>query len=260
VLLVFAGACRRAHPSRSEDAPECAAGRRDLAPGLVLERAASRGASAACLTLVRIDPVLYRLRVLTAGAEGGSRPAVEWARDYGLTGVINASMFAPDQRSIGLLVSGSVTNNGRDNPRLGGFLAFDPVDAQSPPAAIVGRPCPGFDLADLRRRYRTVVQDYRILDCDGAPIAWKDERAASASAVGVDRDGRVVFIHSATPVPMSELAVSLAAPELGIRAAIYVEGGPEAFLHVKVGDQTVSPASSASFWPIPNVIGFAPAR
>jgi Phosphodiester glycosidase len=227
-------------------------------PGLSVERLPGRDG---CVTLVRIDPSRFRLRLLTALAEGGSRTAPEWAHDFGLTGLINASMFAPDQRSIGLLVAGARVNRDRDNERLGAFLAFDPISESDAPVVLTGRDCPGFDLANLRRRYRSIVQNYRLLDCDGRPVTWKDERRFSAAAVGLDPNGHAVFIHTRAPANMSELAALLA--EHRLRAAMYVEGGPEASLYVDAGEPVVSEVGTgllgtSSFFKIPNVLGFQP--
>ena len=62
----------------------------------------------------------------------------------------------------------------------------------------------------------------------------------------------------------------IAAPELGLAGLMYVEGGPEASLHVKTADGVVSEVGSREtdlygsannrFWRIPNVIAFEPAR
>src|SRR6185503_7450567 len=183
---------------------------------------------AACLTLVRIDLALYRLEVRTARADGGGRPAPRWAADFGLAAASNTSMFGDDERSVGLLRDARTVNRDRDNPKQGGFLAFDPVDPASPPAVITGRGCPGFDLAALRRRYRGLVQDYRLLDCDGGATHWVDQKIYSAALIAVDRAGRVVFAHARAPMTMS--ALSLVLDDLDLTGALFAEGGPEASL------------------------------
>jgi hypothetical protein len=173
-------------------------------------------------------------------------------------------MFQPDLRSIGLLVTGKVENNPRDNPKLGAYFAFDAIDpAADPPWTLVGRGCPDVEPAALRARYRTVVQNYRMLDCDGRPVDWKDDKQHSAAAVGVDAAGRAVFVLSPIPHRVAEHSRLLAAPSLGLRALMYVEGGPEASLYVRAGGTTVSEMGRlevgfSTFWSIPNVIGVVP--
>jgi hypothetical protein len=258
VIAALAGAlgCRARAPSAA--AAPCPAGETRPAPGLRVERVA---AAQGCVTLVHLDPARFRLRLLTALADGGARTAPEWAHDFGLTGLINASMFAPDQRSIGILVAGDTVNRAKDNDRLGAFLAFDPIDEHDVPVVLSGRDCAGFDLAALRRRYRSIVQNYRLLDCDGKPIAWKDSRAVSTAAVGLDERGDAVFVHARAPAPPGDLAALLA--ERHLTAAMYVEGGPEASLYVRAGDAEVSEVGTGllgntRFFKIPNVLGFVP--
>jgi hypothetical protein len=250
-VLLWVAACR------GHAVPACPAPV-EPAAGLRVERVQGPGG---CVTLVQIDPRRFRLRLLTALADGGSRAAPDWARDFGLTGLINASMYAPDQRSIGLLVAGPNLNRDRDNEKLGAFMAFDPIDDKDVPLVMTGRDCPGFDLAVLRQRYRSVVQNYRLLDCDGQPLPWKDARRFSAAAVALDGDGRAVFIHARAPATMSEFARFLG--NRGLRAAMYVEGGPQASLYVKAGSTEVAEMgtgliTNSSFYNIPNILGFLP--
>jgi len=254
-LALCLAACK---PSAPSAAPIACAPDATPAPGLRVERAPG---AEGCVTLVHIDPARFRLRLLTALADGGTRTAPDWAREFGLTGLINASMYAPDQRSIGILVAGSSVNRDHDNERLGAFLAFDPIDEKDAPVVLTGRDCVGFDLSALRKRYRSIVQNYRLLDCDGKPVLWRDARRFSAAAVGLDADGRPVFVHAREPAQMSAFAELLA--RRGLRAAMYVEGGPQASLYVRSGDLEVAEMGTgllpnSSFFQIPNVLGFLP--
>ena len=238
-------------------APSCEAPRRELVPGLTFERA--RAQDLGCLALARIDPRRFRLVVHTAALDGGDRPVPSWAERFGLVAVINASMFREDHRSIGMLVSAAGENNAGDNARLGGFLFFDPVDPADAPVELTGRTCPGFDLAALRRRYRGVVQNYRMLECDGSPIPWADPKATTAAVLALDADGWVVLALSPSLLRMSDLTRVLAAPALRLRQAVYLEGGPEASLFIKAGREEIAEVGVGGvFWAIPNVIGFVP--
>ncbi len=253
-----------AAPAAGASAPPCP-GRAELAPGLVAERILLPArADGACLTLVRIDLARYRLELRTARQDGGARPAPRWAADFGLIAVMNTSMFGDDLRSIGLLRDARAVDSNRDNPKQGGFLAFDPVDPSAPRAVMTGRDCPGFDLADLRRRYRGLVQNYRLLDCAGDAIRWADRKIYSAVAIALDRDGRIVFAHARAAMDMTALSRVLA--DLDLAAALYAEGGPEASLVAgpvaEVGSFETGfwDDSNRRFWDIPNVLGAAPRR
>lgn len=243
-----------------------------IEPGLVVERylapfPSSTGIGDRCVTLVRVDPTKFSLQLHTAQAEGGSRTVPAWGKDAKLVAVINASMYGEDRRSVGMLVSATATNNGADNKKFGGFFAWDPVSASSPPILSTGRDCAGFDLERIRKEYRAIAQNYRLLDCERKPIAWQDPKLFSAAVLGTDRKGNAVFIHARTPYSMTELAKILAAPELELDTAMHVEGGPEASVWVEgPGQGAVAEMGSFetgflgddandAFWPIPNVIG-----
>jgi hypothetical protein len=223
------------------------------------------------ITLVRVDPERYDLRLLTALADGGARPLDRWVADFDLTGAINASMFLEDRRSTGLMIRPGHVNNDVDNQLFGGFLCFTPAPGRRGllPVSGIGRDCPGFDLRAARASYGTVVQNYRILGCGGEPLAWQDPKAYSVAAIGTDRRGWVALLHSRTPYRMTELAQMVARAGLGLASLMFVEGGPEASLLVEAGGHRVAEVGSyetgfheaddnRAFWTIPNVIGFAP--
>jgi Phosphodiester glycosidase len=259
-------------PAASATAPAgpCDGAPRTLAPGVTAERRPVAGTPAIagvdpCLDLVRVDLVANRLRILAAARDGGARPAPRWVDDFDLTAVVNLGMFADDGAPVALAVDGAGALEPRDRRKFGGFLAWDPADPVDPPVALAGRGCPGFALGALRRRYRAVVQGYRLLGCAGGAIAWKDPKRYSAAAVGVDRAGRLVLVHVRAPFTMRELSAALADPALGLAGAIFVEGGPEASLVVRgpggrldrMGSfETgfVETDDNRRFWDLPNVL------
>ncbi len=271
VLLVLAvvPACR---PTRAE--PNAAA----EPPATTIATAATPDAGAAAagivsetvgtVTLVRVDPARYALRLLNAKSEGHPRPAPTWAREFGLLAVVNASMYEPSGQSVGLMINGAHVNQSHDVPKMGGYFAFAARHSALPPVAAFGRDCPGFDLPRLRADYAVVFQNYRLLDCEGHPLPWKESRVFSAAAIGLDRDGWIVFAHTRAPYAMTEFAKLIAAPELRLAQMFYVEGGPEASLYVEAGGTRVRGIGdyetsffrrepNEEFWELPNVLGVA---
>ncbi|HSQ66366.1 MAG TPA: phosphodiester glycosidase family protein [Polyangiaceae bacterium] len=282
LLFAAAAACHRGSSAGHEAgvaagaAPppppaECAETSREVAPGLRVERVRAPVASPVaigdrCITIVRAEPARWELRLMQGRDNGGERTADEWSARFGLAAVINASMYQSNGRSVGLMVDGEHAGNPSDNSKYGGFFAFGPTRDGLPPAAGFGRDCAGFDLAAIKRDYRAVVQNYRLLDCAGQPVTWQDAKAFSAAVVGLDRQGRVAFVHSRTPYTMTQLARMLAAPPFELTFAMHTEGGPEASLFVHAGDFTAREIGSyetgfftrddhASFTPLPNVLG-----
>jgi len=173
--------------------------------------------------------------VAVGGWPGRRRPA-EWLEDFGLVAVINAAMFQPNGRSTAMMVDGELVNNGYDHPSYEGYLAFRPLAANSPSVQLLGRDCEGFDLLRIRSEYAAIVQNYRLLDCDGQPIAWRDRRNYPATAIGLGSDGALVFVHSGGALEMHRFA-ELLRDQLGLRAAVFTEGGPQAALSVRFEGQ-----------------------
>lgn len=249
-----------------------------LGPGLTVERwplsatPAITPATGACIDVVRADTARFTLRLLsqrddaTDGRMPVPRDAPTWLATFHLSAVINAGMFHVSGTPVGLIVADGVARSA-PNTKMSGYLAWDPVDALDPPVALAGRGCGSFDLAELRARYHSIVQSYRLLDCDGAALPWLDEKQYSAAAIALDRAGRVVLLHSRAAVTMAELSRALAAHDL--TGALFLEGGPEASLVAGGADGALSRVGSfetrfvendanQAFFPLPNVIGLYP--
>jgi len=214
--------------------------------------------------LDRFEPVLF-----TARDDGGARTLDRWVREEHLVAAINAAMYEPDGRPSGFCMHRGVEQS-PDDARFGGFYGLDPTSAEGAPFPMVGRDCAGFDLAALRAAYGSLVATYRLLDCDGQPIAWVDPDRYSAAAIGLDAEGRLVFVHARTPYRMRELAEMVAAPEIGLTQAFFVEGGPEATLIVEADELHVREVGlprdrlegdeprEDRLYELPNVLGLRP--
>lgn len=257
----------------ARDAPSppdpCALEPHALPAGVTASRVTLGVASAtgepACLDVVRFDLARYRVRVLSAARDGGAHPAPAWRETFHLTAVINAGMFHDDGTPVGRIVEDGHPLSA-DNAKYPGILAFDPRSPADPPALVTGRDCPGYDLAQLEHRYRSLIQGPRLVNCDGAALPWADTKRYSAAAIGLARDGSLVMLHARSAVTMSELATAVA--HLDLAGALFLEGGPEASLLVD-GDPPLSRVGSyetgfvendgnQAFWWLPNVIGVAP--
>jgi hypothetical protein len=257
-------------PAPPAAAPAPAAAWRSLEAGLDLgEFAAPRpGGDGALVHVLRIDPARWRLRLLNATAEsdGLARTARGWAGKYGLAAVINASMYQADLRSsVSLMRTAGHVNN----PRLSkdkAVLAFDRTDPAVPVVQIIDRECQDFDA--LSHGYATLVQSIRMVSCAGRNVWSPQPQAWSTSAIGMDRQGRVLFIHMRTPYPTHDLVEALLALPIDLKNAMYTEGGHEAQLYVTGGGREYEfvgggadgdiDGEPAIAWPIPNVIGVAP--
>jgi hypothetical protein len=213
------------------------------------------------ITVVRIDPARFELRLLaaSAAAEGTTRTARAWAYRAGASAAINAAMYQEDYRtSVSLLKSREHVNQRRISKDKA-VLAFDPLVSGVPPVRIVDRECESLD--DAAARYGTLVQSIRMVSCDRRNVWAPSARRFSAAAIGVDRRGRVLFIHARTPWPIHELVQALLSSPIELSQAMYVEGGPEAQLFARGGGREVervgtfeTTGENARAWPVPNVV------
>jgi uncharacterized protein YigE (DUF2233 family) len=249
-----AGAAAHPHPQAPWQA---------LEPGLELveiDGPALEGAEGR-ITVVRVDPARFELRLLASSApgEGDRRSARAWAYRSGASAVINAAMYQEDYRtSVSLMRSGDHVNQRRLSKDKA-VLVFDPIVSGVPPVKIVDRDCER--LEDAAVRYGTLIQSIRMISCDGKNVWSPSERRFSAAAIGVDRSGRVLFIHARTPWPIHDLVDALLAAPLELAQAMYVEGGPEAQLFARGGGKELERIgtfegadTNARAWPVPNVV------
>ncbi len=245
-------------PTRDAAVARCPVVETNLA-GLASERwtiAATPIAGEPCIDVVRADLKQHQLRAFSDPAR---RTGDSWRDGEKLIALTNAGMFHEGGAPVGLLVDRG-RERGSDNAKFGGFVAWDPVDPKDPPVIATARQCAGFDLTALRAKYRSLIQSYRLLDCDGSALPWKDPKQYSAAALGVDRAGRVVFLHARGAITMAELSASLATHDLA--GALFLEGGPEATLVAgalsRVGSYEtgfVENDDNHVQWALPNVIG-----
>lgn len=253
----------------SEDLRADYADWRALEPGLELRAIPATRESAfsdELIVALRIDPARFEFVMLAAHAEDGVRRSADaWAQRDGLVAATNAGMFeaAPAVRPVGLARAEGVDVNPRVNADNTVF-AFDAMDENGQDVRLIDRQCDDFPA--LQDAYDNLLQSIRMISCDGRNVWTQQPRRWSTAALGVDGEGRVLFIHVRSPYSVHDLIGMLQAAPLDLQRAMYLEGGPEATLFVET--ETVALERVGSFetgffesddnvmaWPLPNVIG-----
>jgi hypothetical protein len=242
-----------------------------LEPGLELAQLPMPGGSPAGddLIVLRIDPEYFDLKLLNASdsTHGEPRSARQWCADAGLVAAINASMFQTDQRtSVSLMQSAEHVNNSRLSKDRA-VLAFDRADTTVPRADIIDLTCQDFEA--LRPRYRSLVQSIRMVSCTGENTWSQQPRQTSIAAVAIDSRGRILFLHCRPPMSTHDFIAALLDLKLEVAKAMYVEGGSQAQIYVRIpggvtelersgkieGGALIDIQDTSAAWPIPNVIG-----
>ena len=220
------------------------------------------------IRVLRIDPARFELKLLNASApgEGESRTVRAWVTRAGAVAGINPSMFHHGGSSVSLMRTRTHVNNknlSKDNS----ILAFDPLSPGLPPVRILDRTCE--NTTALMGSYGSLVQSIRMIDCDGKTTWAKQDRKWSNAAIGLDREGRVLFIHARSPYPVRDFVDRLRELPLDLVRLQYSEGGPEATLYVAAGGRELELVGSyetgfnenddnTSAWPVPNVVVAVP--
>lgn len=218
--------------------------------------------------VLRIDPHRFEFKLLNASApgQGQTLTAREWCRRNDLVAAINASMYQKDRKtSVSLMRTKTHTNNPRLTKDMT-VLAFDRKSPEVPPVKIIDRQCEKFQ--GWKNKYGTFVQSIRMISCQGKNVWTQQPKKWSTAAIGMDHQGKVLFIHVRSPYSTHDLINILRELPLDISRAMYVEGGPEAQLFVRTDQQEFEFVGSfeTNFnensdnrfaWPVPNVIGIS---
>jgi hypothetical protein len=216
--------------------------------------------------IARIDPAKAQLKLLPASEyDKKSRTTARWCKEFNLVAAINAGMYQEDLiTNVGYLRNGSHIQNKRWSSKYKSALAFDPKKEGIPPAILVDLDVP--DAINSLSDYNAVVQNLRLMKADAVNVWAKQDKKWSETAVGMDRDGRVLFLFCRSPLTMWDFNEVIKSLGLGMIRMMHVEGGPVASLSIRTPGITLDLSGSYETkiqednmnkeqWPIPNIIG-----
>lgn len=218
------------------------------------------------IRILRADTNYFGLRLLNASSrdQGKRRSVKDWVNKNGLVAAINASMYQRDMKSsVSYMKTRQHTNNtwvSKDKT----ILAFDPTDKNLPTVRIIDRDCEDFN--KLRKMYGTLIQSIRMISCHGKNMWAPRKKMWSTAAIGLDSQGRIMFIHVRSPYTTHDLINMLLKLPINLKQAMYVEGGADAQLYINTGKERhefIGSYSSGSrehdentfSHPVPNVLG-----
>ena len=218
--------------------------------------------------ILKADPVYCNFTILTASEnKHQNRTADVWAKDFGMTVIVNAGMFntANQTTSKGYLKNHSHFNNRRLNGKYNVMMAMNPADPADTSMIIADMTCRNWE--SLRLRYHTLCQGMRMIDGNGKPMAWDKRPGQSCSMVvgATDNAGHIYFVFTRSPYTHQQMITFLFGLIPNIKTTVYLEGGPEASLYLKSRgtiiakygsyvSKTYANDKNDHFWKIPNVI------
>ncbi len=220
------------------------------------------------LTIIKINPNKFDFELLTATQYGKiSRPVNEWADSFNLNVVINAGMYELSNGLInrGYMKSYDHHNNATFNPNYNSMIALNPKDTTDHRFTILDLKCDTWE--QVKSDYHCYSQGMRMIDCNGEALSWnKRNQSCSMLIAAKDAQGNIYYIFSRSPYTHNQMIGFMMDFPFELTNAIYLEGGPETSLYVKIGDtvierigsyvsQTYPRDDNDHFWPLPNVIG-----
>ena len=244
---------------------------RELAKGLDLGQFKvneSTVAGDSTIVILRIDPAEWELKLVSASEmeEPRGMTAKQWCAKYDLVAAINAGMFQKDYRThVGFMKSRTHTNSAHRVKYLSA-AAFDPLRQGLPLFRIFDLDQDEFD--SVTARYGSVIQNIRMINRK-RENRWSDQpKKWSEVALGEDDAGRALFIFCRSPYRMIDFDRILLSLPIGLVCAQHLEGGPEASLYLRWGEEEIELSGSYETlftendnnhlsWPVPNIIGVA---
>jgi hypothetical protein len=190
------------------------------------------------ISILRVDPGLYRFRVMHFRSEGATQPLTlaEWMDRSQALAVFNAGQYYPDFSYMGLLVSGGRRIRPNLHRLFQALFLAEPLEKGLPMARIL-------DLAEEefqaeRPGYLEVAQSFMLLD------RWKGIRVrrtpnmAARTVLAEEEGGNLLVLLTQGPYTLWELAEELRNGPFPILRAMCMDGGEEAQLGVRTRDFT----------------------
>ncbi len=241
---------------------------KDLDQGYSLaefEASGQNGGSRYRIIVLRIDPARFSFRLLSATEHDKQQQTTqEWCRQHKLVAAINAGMYQTDGLTHVSLMKNFKHYNNRRVSKDNTVLAFNRVDPSQPEVQIIDRECQDFE--SLKGKYQTLIQGIRMISCDRRNVWGQQSERWSTAAVGMDGYGRVLFLFNQYPLSVHDFIEILLSLPIEIKNAMYLEGGPQASMHVAIKGVEVDKKGSLEsafddsegvplVFRIPNVIG-----
>jgi hypothetical protein len=199
----------------------------ELEPGLELARFDSKTRASEAwgdLVVLRVDPAAWDLKVVAAALQPDdrNRNIREWSEDFDLTAAINAGMYQADKKThVGYcMVDGEIISKYPNKYR--SAATFDPVDDADPEFRIYD--LDEVTLEELKLRYRTVVQNLRLIKRSGKNRWEQSKDRWREAALGEDSQGRALLISCRKALSMHDFNETLLALPLDLVCAQHLEG------------------------------------
>jgi len=216
------------------------------------------------VTLLKLNKDGFDCQLLCASSRGKvDYDAREWAEKEGFDLVFNAGMYLPENpfTARSFMKAGKHINQPKFDTEAGGAFCI----SENGTFSIEDFTCKPFD--SLKNSSHSLFQAMRMLDCAGRAISWeKRKQKCSMLVLAEDKDDNLIMAFCKSPMLHAEMVNFLVNLRLGLHSALYMEGGPEASVHIRLADREINligtyvsktweKLDNKTFRKLPNVLG-----
>lgn len=220
------------------------------------------------ITLIRLSPSNFDIDLIEYNKTELQKTSEFWVDSFDYNLVVNAGMYDLNdvKKHRFFMQNLGDINNPILNTNAKGIIAFNPIHDTISNFDI-------FDLSttcfvDINNKYQTIIQGFRLIDDAGNPVYWdKNNQFCSMVVIAEDSLGLIYIIFCRSPITQNQMTENLLSLNLGIKNAIYLEGGSKASFSLKVDGFEINKMGSyvSNYYPFdsnnsmpvfPNFIGF----
>jgi hypothetical protein len=218
------------------------------------------------LSILKLNPKNFDFQLICKSQTKVLKSATQWIDSLNGNIIFNAGMYnLQDETSHQFFMKNfEHMNNPILSSNVNGIIAFNPSKDSIPKLQLFDLTMDNWD--DIKKSYQSLVQGYRMIDCNGEPVFWNNRfQSCSMSVLAQDKENNVYFIFSRSPFTQNQMIENLLNLPFKLLNAIYLEGGSRANFILsskqydirKVGSyvSTYNPNDkNKKFFPVPNFI------
>ena len=218
------------------------------------------------LSILKLNPKYFDFQLICKSQTKVLKSATQLIDSLNGNIIFNAGMYnLQDETSHQFFMKNfEHMNNPILSSNVNGIIAFNPSKDSIPKLQLFDLTMDNWD--DIKKSYRSLVQGYRMIDCNGEPVFWNNRfQSCSMSVLAQDKENNVYFIFSRSPFTQNQMIENLLNLPFKLLNAIYLEGGSRANFILsskqydirKVGSyvSTYNPNDkNKKFFPVPNFI------
>ena len=218
------------------------------------------------LSILKLNPKYFDFQLICKSQTKVLKSATQLIDSLNGNIIFNAGMYnLQDETSHQFFMKNfEHMNNPILSSNVNGIIAFNPSKDSIPKLQLFDLTMDNWD--DIKKSYQSLVQGYRMIDCNGEPVFWNNRfQSCSMSVLAQDKENNVYFIFSRSPFTQNQMIENLLNLPFKLLNAIYLEGGSRANFILSSKQYDIRKVGSyvsnynpndknKKFFPVPNFI------